>query len=288
MKFAYLILAHDAFEQLEKLAVRLLREGPEDEVFIHVDRKSVIPAAFLSQVPERERGRVHVLPQRTAVYWGHHSQCTATLNLLEAALARPLDHYHLLSGRDWPLLPRAAIAAEISRSPRNCYVGIEGEQMGWRMDRFCFEERMLSPRRKPRPFLWRLDALVRKLGEAADALYASLGVERSKPLGPWVKGWQWWSLPRDAADHARDALATLKRSGRLRYTQCSDEHVIPTALFNSAFRDRIRNNRRFTLWAEGEWSPLVLTRAHLAEAQGAGSWFGRKFDSDVDDFFYDL
>ena len=154
------------------------------------------------------------------------------------------------------------------------------------MDRFCFEERILSPNRKPRPLLWRVDALVRRLGEAVDAYYAKRGLARPQPLGPWVKGSQWWSLPRDAAEHARDALHSLKQSGRLRFTQCSDEHVIPTALYNSSFRSSISGNRRFMVWPEGQWSPAVLTRQSPVPIEG--SWFARKFDARVDDFFYGL
>ena len=287
MKFAYLILAHDAFDQLQKLAVRLLREGEEDEVFIHVDRRAKLPRAFLGQVPSALRERLHVLEDRTRVYWAHHSICSATLKLLDASLAGEFEYFHLLSGRDWPLFSRAAIATEIRGDPHDCFIDIEGEQMGWRMDRFCFEDRNLKPR-KPRPLLWRVEALVRQLGEQTDAFYARRGLKRSRPLGPWVKGSQWWSLPRDAAEHCREALYTLKKSGRLRFTQCSDEHVIPTALFNSNFRSRISGNRRFTVWTEGEWSPAVLTRSHLQGGEPGRFWFARKFDARVDDFFYEL
>ena len=288
MKFAYLILAHDAFGQLEKLVSRLLRDGAEDELFVHIDRKARVPDAFLGGLPPGQRRRVHILPQRTSVYWGHHSQCRATLSLLEAALERRFDYLHLLSGRDWPLVSRKAMVADIEASEADCFLHIEGEQMGWRMQRFCFEDRALSPKRKSRPLLWRLDALVRQLGERVDAYYERRGLERSRPLGPWVKGSQWWSLPRDAAEHVRDALRDLKRSGRLRYTQCSDEHAIPTALFNSEFRRRIGPNRRFIIWPEGEWSPAVLTRENTPQAEQHTLWFGRKFDAGVDDFFYEL
>jgi hypothetical protein len=288
MKFGYLVLAHDAFEQLEKLATRLLRDGAQDEVFIHVDAKAKVPSGFLGGLPPEVRKRVHLLPRRTRVYWGHQSQCWATLSLLEAGLSRRFDYLHLLSGRDWPLAPREAIIADLAAEEGRCLVDLEGEQMAWRMQCFCFADRILSPRHKPRPLLWRLDGLMWKLGEKTDAHYSRRGLERSEPLGPWIKGSQWWSLPRDAAEHVRDALRKLKRSGRLRYTQCSDEHVIPTALFNSDFRPRIASNRRFTIWPAGEWSPAVLTRRDLGQADSGRYWFGRKFDAEVDDFFYEL
>ena len=285
MRFAYLILAHDAFEQLARLAVRLLEGGAQDEVFIHVDAKSTLPRGWRAGLPDGVRGRVHLVAKRTVVHWGHRSQCAAMLTLIDAGLAGGFDYLHLLSGRDWPLVARARIAGDImAAGKRDVFIKIEDTDFAWRMDNFCFEDRSLHPGRPALPLLWRWNANVRRLSRAANDRYRRCGLSRSQPLGPWAKGSQWWSLPRDAALHARDALRTLATSGRLRWTQCSDEHVVQTALVNSAFGERIAGHRRFILWPEGSWSPRVLTRDDVVGR--ADGWFGRKFDADVDDFFY--
>lgn len=287
MRFAYLILAHDAFDQLARLAVRLLDGGARDEVFIHVDAKSTLPRGWLAALPDDVRGRVHLVAKRTKVYWGHRSQCAAMLTLIDAGLAGGFDYLHLLSGRDWPLVARARIVRDIADAgERDVFVEIEDDDFAWRMDEFCFEDRSLHPGQQALPLLWRWGAFVRLLSRAANDRYRRRDLSRSQPLGPWVKGSQWWSLPRDAALHARDALRTLDTSGRLRWTQCSDEHVVQTALVNSPFGKRIADNRRFMLWQEGSWSPRVLTNADSDPE--AGAWFGRKFDAGVDDFFYAL
>lgn len=287
MRFAYLILAHDAFEQLARLAVRLLDGGGQDEVFIHVDAKSTLPRGWLAGLPDDVRGRVHLVAKRTEVHWGHRSQCAAMLTLIDAGIAGGFDYLHLLSGRDWPLVARTRIVGDIvAAGDRDVFVEIEDTDFAWRMDNFCFEDRSLHPGRRVLPLLWRWNAAVRRLSRAANDLYRRRGLSRSHPLGPWVKGSGWWSLPRDAALHARDALSTLETTGRMRWTQCSDEHVVQTALVNSRFEERIAGYRRFILWREGSWSPQVLRRGDVVG--GADGWFGRKFDAGVDDFFYAL
>jgi hypothetical protein len=120
-----------------------------------------------------------------------------------------------------------------------------------------------------------------------DAALKRIGIRRTEPLGAWVRGSQWWSLPIEAASHVRDALRATRSSGRLRFTQCSDEHVVQTALVNGGFEDRIVPARRMTVFPDGEWSPKLLTAADLA-GRSATTWFGRKFDMTVDPTFLDL
>ena len=287
MRFAYLILAHDAFDQLERLAARLLKDGPDDALFIHVDRKSRIPPDFLRTVPEGVRSRIHVLTRRVPVRWAHHSQCRATLALLDAALPGPFDYFHLLSGRDWPLVPRERIDADIEAAGAiDVFVDIEDADFGWRMDNFCFKDRMLHADRKALPLLWPYGAMLVRISKEVNAACRRRGRARGQPLGRWAKGSQWWTLPRDAAAHARDRLAELLASGRLRWTQCSDEHVIQTALVNTQFGRRIAGNRRLIKWRPGAWSPEVLTAADAAF--DGGNWFARKFDASRDESFYAL
>jgi len=290
MKFAYLILAHDAFDQLERLIGRLLQGGGDDHVFVHVDRKSVIPADFLAGLPGRQKARVTVLQDRVRVHWGHHSMCEATLKLLDHALSVEFDYAHLLSGRDWPLISREEIVRDISSAAqRDCFIDIYPEDYEWRMSYFSFDDRMLA---SPSGSVLRqrvhanLKAAAKMLSGAINRRYKMRGRKRSQPLGAWVKGSQWWTLPAGASRHVRDALRETLATGRLRFTQCSDEHVIPTALVNSPWKERLAPSRRYTRWAPGASNPMVLSRSDL---DGAGEqWFARKFSTLVDDFFLAL
>ena len=282
LRFAYLILAHDGFDQLERLIDRLL-QGNNDLVYLHIDRKASIPAHF--HVPSR----VEILSSPVSVYWAHSSQCAAILRLIDAALAGPAHYFHLLSGRDWPLKSREQISQDIVRSgDRDCFINIRPENYDWRMDNWCIEDRFHFLSRTKLPVLWRLGVGIRRFSKRITSLMWRLGLKRSRPLGDWATGWTWWTLPRAAAAHARNALAELLESGRLRFTQCSDEHVIHTAIVNSEYRHRIADNRHFVLWDPGAASPRILTRGDATALGKTGAWFARKFDAQVDDFFYDL
>lgn len=286
MRFDYLILAHDGFAQLERLVARLLRDDPKDRVVLHVDAKASLPTNFAASLSTADRQRI-VWAQRVPVRWAHWSQCRAMLALLDAAASGEADHLHLLSGRDWPLVPRATIARDIARAAgRDCFIEIGGEEAAHRMQRFRFGDRWLGDAIAGHPLGWRLQAASRQLSRLFSDRFERSGRERSRPLGAWAKGSQWWSLPHDAALHARGALRTVIDSGRLRFTECSDEHVVPTALLRSRFAGRIAPSRRFTIWTPPSSRPETLRRGDLANADGA--WFARKFDAATDDFFYAL
>ena len=287
MRFAYLILAHDAFDQLELLCARLLRDGEEDRVFIHIDAKAAAPRHFLARLEPELASRVTMLSNRIAVYWGHQSQCQATLRLLEASLGHQADFFHLLSGRDWPLVPRERIVADIEAAPPGtCFIDIDGPQDAERMDGYALGDRRLAPTRATNALLWRYDRLVHKLSGLVEGMQRRRGRARGQPFGPWVKGSQWWSLPREAAQLARDGLAALAEEQRLRFTRCSDEHAVQTILFNSDFRDRLQANRRLIVWPQGADSPIRLGPREVAAARGC--WFGRKFAIEEDRFFLQL
>ena len=103
MRNAWLIIAHNEFEVLQRLVAAL--DGPESDFFVHIDRK-------VRQLPvlRVEKGRLFLLAERRDVRWGSVSQIEVELHLLETALAKgPYGHYHLLSGTHMPLQPLGSL-----------------------------------------------------------------------------------------------------------------------------------------------------------------------------------
>lgn len=288
MRLVYAILAHDAFDQLERLIHRLLADAPEDRVCLHIDAKVTPPAGFLAGLSDAVRTRVTMVRPAVAVYWAHWSQTAAIARLLDAALAEPLDLVHVISGRDWPLCSREEMVAAITGAPAGaCFMDIRDDDLAWRMNDWCFIDRHLRPRPDPTPLSWRIAVVRSRMSAWANRQMKRWRGARSEPLGPWATSWEWWSLPMDAATQVRDATDRLMASGRLRYTQTSDEHVAPTALLAAGYADRLVPSRRMVRFAPGQWSPLTLTRSDL-ESRPADAWFGRKFDLTVDPAFLDL
>ncbi|MEO8170797.1 MAG: beta-1,6-N-acetylglucosaminyltransferase, partial [Oxalobacteraceae bacterium] len=104
MKIAYLILAHDNPEHLQRLITAL--SSSSSSFYIHIDKKSNI-APFLSI----KGNHIHLTYERASVYWGDFSQVDAILILLRAAVADGchFDRFVLLSGADYPLRSAASI-----------------------------------------------------------------------------------------------------------------------------------------------------------------------------------
>lgn len=100
MRIAVLIQCHKNPKQINLLLERL--NHPDIDCYLHIDKK----ADFADKIIHREN--VFVLPdeQRVSVEWAQISQVTATLNLLNTAVASArggYDYYWLISGQDWPL-----------------------------------------------------------------------------------------------------------------------------------------------------------------------------------------
>ena len=67
MRIAYLILCHTDPKHIERLAEKLTK-GTNNEVFVHVDKKSdILP---FKQELKRLGQVAHVLEKRTSVFWG--------------------------------------------------------------------------------------------------------------------------------------------------------------------------------------------------------------------------
>ena len=97
MKHAFLILAHNEFEVLRRLATCL--DDERNDIFIHFDKKVTdLPAL------STHRAGLYVLEKRVDVRWGAPSMVEAELALFDTALEKaPYQYYHLLSGVDLPI-----------------------------------------------------------------------------------------------------------------------------------------------------------------------------------------
>lgn len=279
MRFAYLILAHRDPLQLQALVRKLLGEGPSDHVLIHYDSRSPLSDAELGALFGEFGKSVAIVP-RIACRWGHHSQVRATLLLQEAAGSLDYDYAHLISGQDWPAMPRARLVEEIRAG--DCYLSIEDSEQAVRMTDYHFDDRMLGPQSHRTAFHYRMSLALRR----AARLWTRLRGPRPCPLGPsWQRGSQWWSLPKAAVDRVSQASRALLAGGWLRHTHCADEHVVHTILYHSEFRDRLESNRRFAKWPKDGSSPEVLTGSDRPAIEASGCWFARKVDRNVDPFF---
>ena len=100
MKIFYLLLVHQAPEQLKRQITQL--QGEEVFFLIHIDAKADA-SAFHTTIQD---DNVHWIENRVNCIWGDFSQVQATLNLLAAVEQfnpQPNDRIVLKSGQDYPL-----------------------------------------------------------------------------------------------------------------------------------------------------------------------------------------
>lgn len=286
MKFVYAIMAHHAPEQLCALIERLAAGPQPDRIVLHLDKRSALWRTMREELAAHPSGKVEIVADPAAVRWAHHSQAVAQHRLLLTALRGDFDYFHLISGVDWPIASRASAVADIGiNSPRlPVFIQIDGEMDQPRMQDWWFDERKFRFARHPR-----LEANVERAQTRASWAFSRwwnyLGWKRRRYLDqPWIKGSTWFSLPRDVAQDVCNELGDMLANGRLLFTQCADEHAVPTILARR-HGDRIAPSHRYIDWSAGGYHPKLLTRADRDAMIASGAWFARKLDMTIDDFF---
>lgn len=107
MRHAFLIIAHNNWNQLKSL-IQLL-DAEDHDIYIHIDKKSkdFSEKAFLNTT----RKSTLSIYQEYEVFWGGFSLVQAEIFLFEKAHVLQYDYYHLISGADLPLKSNKEIDA---------------------------------------------------------------------------------------------------------------------------------------------------------------------------------
>ena len=228
MKHAYLIIAHNEFEVLERL-IRAL-DDVRNDIFIHYDRKLKKYPAFRTKF-----AGFYILTERVDVRWGDLSVVEAEYALFEAACQRDeYSYYHLLSGVDMPLKSQDYIHDFCNKHKGKEFIGYYQGNIQAQIER-KFQRYHLFPRHFRETKGWK--AQIRKFLRAAFLqLQIGLGIKRNRDV-LFKKGTQWMSITHDLAKY----LLTQKQQvlDIYHHTFCSDEVFVQTVCWNSPFRDKI-------------------------------------------------
>lgn len=286
MKFAYAILAHTAPDQLSRLIDRLA-DGPDDDrIVLHLDRKSDLWKAQRDRFAGHPSGKVVLVPNPVDVIWAHSSQVAAQCRVLGKALECDFDYIHLISGADWPTSPREKIVADIAAHGEQfpAFIDIYGEMQQQRLQDWWFDDRKFHLEGYPR-LSENVERAQTRLSWVFSRWWHKARLDRGFYQGqPWVKGSGWFSLPRDIAADIRREVSRMLQRGRMRFTQCADEHALQTVLVRR-HGDRVVPDHRYIDWSAGGNHPKLLTAEDREAIVASGAWFARKFDMTADDFF---
>lgn len=278
MRHAWLILTHGNFEILEK-QLRFL-DSENADFFIHVDAKAELDAERFLTVPETSRV---TFVSRHCISWGHFAMVEAELELLRAAVPGGYDYYHLLSGVDVPLKPRAYIEEYFTRSPGTNYVSFLAPEIS---QNDLYRVMFYYPLQR---YNIRKPAVRRALRNFSGAVQLGFGVDRTRRLPDgfvFQKGSQWFSITHALAAYLLEKESEIRNL--FTDTYCPDEMFVHTEIMNSPFRDTLpptafENNYaksclRYIDWQRG--NPYTFTDADLEELLAAPetALFARKFD----------
>ena len=270
MKHAYLIVAHDNFEQLNTL-LNLL-DDERNDIYLHIDKKS---AGFSPEMLSGALSRASLhLVRRGSITWGGYSQIRTTLLLLKQACKTAHSYYHLLSGVDLPLKTQSEIHSFFEHNPDREYIAVDNklhrdEALAERVRYFYPFQDIIGRHHSP------LYDFLRTLQGKLVALQMKLKISRIPAAAPYVyKGSNWFSISHEAALYLLSRQKEIRR--RFRMSSCGDEFYLQTVFMLSPFAKKLAdNNLRFIDWDRG--MPYTFTGEDYELLMNSGMLFARKF-----------
>lgn len=280
-KHAYLIIAHNEFEILEKL-IDLL-DDERNDLYVHIDKK-----VKRSLIPELKVSNSHLeIISPINVSWGGDNMIECELRLLEAATKQKHAYYHLLSGVDLPIKSQDYIHDFFNN---NC-----GKEF------IDFDDRAIKsgsflPRIKYYHFLQnkigrnagKLVAVYEKLENNLLKLQSKFGVDRTKNSDiVFYKGTNWFSITHELAKYLLSCERMIKKY--CYNSLCADEVFLQTFVKNSEFGNNIVDDcLRCIDWNRG--APYTYTAEDYDFLINSPKLYARKFsinkDAEIVDMIY--
>lgn len=280
MKFAYLVMVHEFNSILETLLALL--DDPRNDIYIHVDKKSV---SFPYEKIERlvTESQLYYVPQ-VDVIWGDVSQIHAEMSLLEYATSQnTYDYYHLLSGSDLPLKSQDAIHEYFKMHEGDEFVDLFSSEFNLqnRVNYYNFFRKGIG--RGSTPFT----KLLKKFSHTIVYFQKLLGIKRNK-FTKFQKGANWFSITDSFARYVVEKKDWIDKV--FAYTECGDEVFLQTILINSDYFQNIHSLdfdnsvdtiKRLIIFEN--YKPHVFIDDDLELLLDTSALFARKFEKGVSD-----
>lgn len=268
MKIAYLIVAHQHFNHLQRLVDGLSHQ--DARFFIHIDLKA-------GAVPRLKRP-VQFIKQQS-VYWAGYSQVQVSLRLMEAARQRgEFDYFILLSGVDYPLKSNQRLIDKL-RDERGEYInimqGFQATKPAARLEKYHWQRINRRSNSANVKFMKALEKVVYKLG-----------IRKKVEVQPYV-GSNWFALSAECVQYIFEFLAA-KPSYKKAFSHalCADESFFHTIIGNSPFLEKCKHCLHYADWS-GPNPPATIGEKHIEVFESCESitdaygeftpYFARKF-----------
>lgn len=277
-KHAYLIIAHNKFDILEKI-VKLL-DHDENDIYIHIDKKTkTFNFSYFESICQKSK---LFFIERISVNWGGFSLIKCELLLLKSATKRKYVYYHLISGCDLPLKNQENIHEFFRENDGIEYIHFVFGDINSRIDKYYFFQEY----RKSSNILKKyLSLMCEKISLFLQKIFS---VDRLKCVDYEVKyGANWFSITHELANYVISKEDWIKR--HFCYSFCADEIFLQTLVYNSQFIKKIAqmddDNSYLNCLRKIDWNrgkPYVWRIKDYDELINSEYLFARKFDSTLD------
>ena len=255
MRHAILITTHDNVE-ISKNLLSLYDDKNIDFYFLIDNKAKSYNEEVLKDICKKSS--VYFVP-KINIYWGSFSQIQAEYILLENAVKKSYDYYHLISGCDIPLYTKNEFFDFFEQNKGKEFVEYSPKEIAEKnkvQDRvkyyYVFMESVREKsaiKRKPKTFLREFFLKLQKL----------LKIDRTKGK-EFQYGSNWFDITDDFAKYVlKNKPWVIKH---FKKTCCADELFLQTLLFNSPFysnnyyclneKNRILQRNRYTDWTRGQ------------------------------------
>ena len=268
MKHAFLIIAHNEFEILQRLLSAL--DDERIDFYVHIDKK-------VKKLPELhvKNAGLFVLDRRVDVRWGHVSQIECEYALFNSAYHMgKYFFYHLISGVHFPLKTVNEILDFYEAHSGKIVFNKLCKDRPWQ-DEIKIQRINLFIRHYAYGPIW-YQHLCQKLWRTTNNLQKRLKVRLfgSQEL---FKATNWVSYTEESIKFLIDREKLILR--KYRWSFCGDEYFAPTELMASSLKSTIFNSEVILYQVFGPASPRILEMADYDAIVSSGCLFGRKFSS---------
>jgi len=276
MKIAVLIAAHKDPLQVEKL-IQLL-DNDHIDIYIHLDRKS----NFNSFKYLAAKKRVSFIKNSVRTYRGKYSLIQATINSLEEIVKKGnYEYINFISGQDLPIQSAQYIFNFLLENVGCEFINTHlynPSDPWWKLN----ESRIL----KYNLDNWRIPGKY-KLQKIINTLLP----KRKIPKGYILSGnSQWFCITNSCAKYILKFIKTKPPLiNYFKYVWGADEFFFSTIVYNSPFREQIRNNLHYVKWGNSEGGHSeILGVNDFDNIFNSGKLFARKFDRNYDEEIINL
>lgn len=307
-KHAYLIIAHNKFEQLAFL-VSLL-DYKHHDIYILVDKKSDFSAEVKNKITKVAKESNIYFSQECTIHWGGYSQIEAEMKLFSWALeSSDYSYFHLLSGVDLPLVSNDEIYSFFEANPKKIFLSLVSEEIALknRVDervKYAHYFSNISSRSTNNKVIRKAISLYRKLEITIQKALRINRLDKYRIEVDYASNWLSIDL--------ESTKLLIKNQSLIKdifyYSVFGDEIFIPTMINKLNLQHKIyspirlkdqpedfQGNLRYINWWDGAphtWTDSESDKAQLLFAKKSGHFFSRKFDLDkypsMKDFIHSL